>query len=51
MVSKDFTVYLEVMGTNNIFESMQTEASSWMRICFLIAYLDMLAIDKEDNLC
>ena len=26
--SKDFVAYLEVMGTNNIFESIQAEASS-----------------------
>ena len=41
---------LEVMRICNGFETMQTEASSWMRACLWNACLDMLAMDKEDDL-
>lgn len=48
--SKDFAASLEVMRTCNGFESMRTMTSSWMRTCFWNACLDLLAMDKEDDL-
>ena len=48
--SQDFAAYLEVLRTDNGFEAMYAEASSWMRTCFLNAYLNMLAMNKDDDL-
>ena len=48
--SLDFLTYLEVMRTYNGFEAMQAKASSWMTTCFLNTCLDMLAMDKNDDL-
>ena len=47
---KDLAAYVEVTRTCNGIESIQAEASSWMRTCFLNACLDMLAMNKENDL-
>ena len=48
--SQDFAASLEVLRTCNGFEAVEAEASSWMRTCFWNACLDMLAMNKEDDL-
>ena len=48
--SQDFEAYLKVLRTENGFEAMLVETLSWMRTCFWSACLDMLAMDKEDDL-